>query len=365
MFRKIVDFCTRNSFLKIVESSPTNQLLLEQGLPGTLLEENLRREWFDNFLNSKEIPVFYSKGDFKDTFIYAKSLMNNMMPFGIIEVIPITNKLPDIKKGPINLSDSSELTGNFSDYFLNDSRLLYTVFMAPSMANQLFHQIQRQRKIWWRKISASPGRYHLSDIQNGDLNCSKSFVNISAKYKWGKQTLESISLFSNKYPGFTNYELLVKDGRKDIAAIYIQSETNLSHLFLNSLCDAYEEPLFQNEKRPLLRFHRKIAPFKISFSIPSSTNAEALKELQDLALYLTKLLRNNYITTLLLPLNTRKTLEAQYKQYDELGIPFTIYLNENTLKDGITWLRSRDSTLKEQVHVAELVRYIEKIYKNF
>lgn len=75
-------------------------------------------------------------------------------------------------------------------------------------------------------------------------------------------------------------------------------------------------------------------------------NAESLNELQDLALYLTKLLRQNYITTLLLPSNVKKTLDAQYKQYDELGIPFTIYLNENTLKDGIAWLRSRDSTLK-------------------
>ncbi|KAL3272552.1 hypothetical protein HHI36_014024 [Cryptolaemus montrouzieri] len=95
----------------------------------------------------------------------------------------------------------------------------------------------------------------------------------------------------------------------------------------------------------------------------SVTEGEAYNELQDLALYLSKLLRNNYITTLLLP--SKKTLEAQYKQYDELGIPYCIFLNDATLRDGIAWLRSRDSTLKEQVHVADMVNYVEKIFKNF
>lgn len=71
-----------------------------------------------------------------------------------------------------------------------------------------------------------------------------------------------------------------------------------------------------------------------------------MNEIQDLAFYLTKLLKNQYITTLHLPANAKKTVEAQYKQYDELGVPYNIYLNEGTLKDGIAWLRSRDSTLK-------------------
>ncbi|XP_044760094.1 DNA polymerase subunit gamma-2, mitochondrial [Coccinella septempunctata] len=367
MFRKIIDFCVKNGFLKLTENSLPNEIQIEVGLPGALLEENLKREWFDNFLNSKEIPVFYNKGDFKDTYIQAKKLMMNVMPFGIIELKSFVNKSRNKENSLLIGTDSSELSSSFSDYFMNDSRLLYTIFLPPTTANQSFHQIQRQRKIWWRKISASPGRYTLGDIQNGEttLDASYSSVNIYAKYPWGNQLLESIKSYSNRYPGLSHADSLIRDGRKEVPAVYIQCETSLSNLFLNSLCDAYEEPVFQGEKRPLLRFHRKIAPFKISFSLPSSSNTELFKELQGLALYLTKLLRNNYITTLLLPSNARKTLDAQYKQYDELGIPFNVHLNEATLKDGIAWLRSRDTTLKEQVHVAELVRYIEKIYKNF
>lgn len=69
-------------------------------------------------------------------------------------------------------------------------------------------------------------------------------------------------------------------------------------------------------------------------------------ELKDLALYLTKQLRGINCSTFLLPSSYILTLEAQFKQYDQIGIPYTVILNEKTLVDGISYLRSRDTTLK-------------------
>ncbi|KAK9887681.1 hypothetical protein WA026_000003 [Henosepilachna vigintioctopunctata] len=364
MFRKIIDFCSKNGFLKVVEYSSLNVFELKIGPPGALLQENLRREWLDNLVHSKDICVFYNYNDFKHCYDYARSLMFQTVPIGIVEILP-SKKQSFIDVEKINICGTDEKTNNFADYFMNDYRLIYTMFVAPSMANQFFHQIQRQRKIWWRKISASPGRYSLSDIQNGNnLADSQYSVNIESKYTWGNHILETISLFSKNHTGLCNADLMVKDGKKQVPAVYIKCETRLSNLLLNSLCDAYEEPVIQSEKRPLFRFHRKVAPYKISFSatLPKS---ELLDELQDLTTYLSKLLRNNNITTLLIAENVKKTLEAQYRQYDELGIPYTVVLNEATLRDGIAWLRNRDTTLKEQVHVADLVSYVEKIYKHF
>lgn len=152
MFLKIIDFCAKNGFLKISASSLANKMTLEVGLAGSLLEENLKREWFDNFLNVKETPVFYNKSDFKDTFVYARKLLGNTMPFGLIEMTPISNKQVGKMNSLLSENVPVNTPGNFSDYFTTDSRLLYTIFMTPSSANQLFHQIQRQRKIWWRKV---------------------------------------------------------------------------------------------------------------------------------------------------------------------------------------------------------------------
>ncbi|CAG9839687.1 unnamed protein product [Diabrotica balteata] len=152
--------------------------------------------------------------------------------------------------------------------------------------------------------------------------------------------------------------------RKFVTAHTITSQINLPTIFLNAICDAYQEPVFQDNVRPMFHFHRKLAPFKLSFAMTGSSQA-ITKELEDLALYLCKQLRANHVSTLYLPSSSRNTLEAQYKQYDQLGIPYTVVLNERTLNDGIANLRSRDTTLKEQVHVTELVTYVEQLFRNY
>jgi DNA polymerase gamma 2 len=90
-----------------------------------------------------------------------------------------------------------------------------------------------------------------------------------------------------------------------------------------------------------------------------------IDQLKDMALYLCRQLRKNQVSSLLLPSSYKNTLDAQWKQYDQMGIPYNVVLNENTLKTGISQLRSRDTTLKEQVHVADLATYVEKLFKNY
>jgi DNA polymerase gamma 2 len=46
----------------------------------------------------------------------------------------------------------------------------------------------------------------------------------------------------------------------------IESTISLEGSVLTFLCDAYDEPLFLGLPRQMLRFHRKLAPYKASFS---------------------------------------------------------------------------------------------------
>ncbi|KAJ8946170.1 hypothetical protein NQ318_004423 [Aromia moschata] len=207
----------------------------------------------------------------------------------------------------------------------------------------------------------SPGRYTLTDIkseEDGTQHCE-----ILADYPWGSQLVETVYL-NNTSKNYTKQQLQFKEGKTIIHAHSITSRIHLSTMFLNSICDAFDEPLFQGKPRELLRFHRKLAPYKISFAI-AGPNAATVGEINDLAVYLCRQLRTNHVSTLLLPSSSKYSLEAQYKQYDQLGIPYSVVLNENTLKNGIIQLRSRDTTLKEQVHVSDLVEYVQQLYKNY
>jgi len=108
------------------------------------------------------------------------------------------------------------------------------------------------------------------------------------------------------------------------------------------MCDAYDQ-INEETNRDLLRFHRKLAPFKITFAICGNTS-NITKDLSDLALVLARKIRKLHISCLLLP--GKMTLEASYTRADAMGIPYTMVLNDATLNDGIIGVRSRDTTLK-------------------
>lgn len=62
----------------------------------------------------------------------------------------------------------------------------------------------------------------------------------------------------------------IKNSRKKSTACCIKNTTNLFTMTLNTLCDAYDDVPYQGNTRPVLRFHRKIAPYKFSFTINNS-----------------------------------------------------------------------------------------------
>ncbi|CAH1116035.1 unnamed protein product [Phaedon cochleariae] len=362
MLNKILELASKNGLLKKTLLPKVKIDQFNIGPIGLLLQNNLKLEWFYNVIINKDITVFPSDNNMSDTFDYAKDFCSQKLPFGIAEMKAYkksynSDEIIEYYKKAI---DTEKLC--FEDLLRHEENMLMkcTIFITPNNSTSFFHQWQRQRRMWWRKFSASPGKYSLSDIRSEEDGTQ--FVEISAKYDWGSQSLETLVL-DKQDRNYSSNQLQFKE-KKFMQAHTITSQVNLSTILLNSICDAFDEAPFQDKKRLLFRFHRKLAPYKISFAL-SGSNQASLAELNDLAMYLCKQLRSNHISTLFIPNSSRLTLDSQYQQYDQLGIPYTVLLNGNTLKNGIISLRSRDTTLKEQIHVTELVPYVEKLYRNY
>jgi len=74
------------------------------------------------------------------------------------------------------------------------------------------------------------------------------------------------------------YILQVKDGRKKVFPHLIESKVSLETSVMIFICDAFDELLFQDLPRQVMRFHRKIAPYKASFSASASSKYLASTE---------------------------------------------------------------------------------------
>lgn len=136
---KLLDLCFKHGLL-YKGSIENNIQLVKLGSTGSILKENLQKEWFHNMIINRECSVFINTS-FQETFNFAKEMCNHYVPFGLAEVM----------NG--NLEDNNvENSANKVQLIQNNVTLRCTTFVSPIEAISYFHQWQRQRKIWWRKV---------------------------------------------------------------------------------------------------------------------------------------------------------------------------------------------------------------------
>lgn len=152
-FSKIVEMCERHGFLKKIVMY--NQDILRVGPIGAILQENLRNEWIYSVLTNRDLTASLSlSSSFTDSFTYIKELCSQKLPFAIAEFEEeqcrnVTQAFIDAKRK----AKSDDI--DFQQFLVAEDKLILrcTTFVLPSLSTPYFHQWQRHRKAWWRKVS--------------------------------------------------------------------------------------------------------------------------------------------------------------------------------------------------------------------
>lgn len=150
MLQKILDMVAANGYIKQVYKE--NVKLLKIGPVGLLLQNNLKTQWCNNIIINRDVTVFPNKDDINGTFEYAKQMCLEKLPFGIAETIK-PSIADDKAKILIEMKKDKDLIV-FSDFFEQPDQftLQSTIFVQSDTATQFFHQWQKQRRMWWRKV---------------------------------------------------------------------------------------------------------------------------------------------------------------------------------------------------------------------
>jgi len=118
------------------------------------------------------------------------------------------------------------------------------------------------------------------------------------------------------------------------------------------LTSAYCTDEVGGEKRSLLRFHPKVAPIKAAV-LPLVKNKPELVE-EARALF-QKLQRRHNVE-----FDTSGAIGRRYRRMDEVGTPYCITVDFQTLEDGTVTLRERDSTEQRRLTTPELIEYLDE-----
>lgn len=133
----------------------------------------------------------------------------------------------------------------------------------------------------------------------------------------------------------------------------VEPSLGVDRLTLALLCAAYEEEMMEDGKtRTVMHFHPAIAPIKIAI-LPLSN------KLSDEAMKVFELLSKHHFCEL----DTRQSIGRRYRRQDEIGTPYCVTFDFDSLDDQAVTIRERDSMEQVRIPIAELVDYFaDKFY---
>jgi glycyl-tRNA synthetase len=136
----------------------------------------------------------------------------------------------------------------------------------------------------------------------------------------------------------------------------VETSAGLTRNVLMALCDAYDEEEVDGDTRVVLHFHPTIAPITVAVLplVKKDGLAEKAKALEES-------LREEFTTFY----DQGGAIGRRYRRMDEVGTPYCITLDYDTLKDNTVTLRYRDSMQQIRVPMDDIVATIRKATKDY
>ena len=141
------------------------------------------------------------------------------------------------------------------------------------------------------------------------------------------------------------------DGNKKYVPYVIETSVGLDRTLLALMCDAYrlENAGDKEKERVVMKFHPKIAPVKFAV-MPLMKKPQ----LEELASKLFEDLQENYLGEY----DIAGSIGKRYRRQDEIGTPFCITIDFDSLDDNSVTIRDRDSMTQERISLDKVKSYL-------
>lgn len=216
-----------------------------------------------------------------------------------------------------------------------------TSIVRPKNAFEMFHKMQRQRKIWWMKFVYNPGEVLLENPQRNERSQTIS-INLHSALGF-KIELERIGLYNS-------------GEKSNILLSSMPLQPAVLSLLIAALPDLTSDDL-------TMYLHRRLTPYKIAlFAEDNLAKNRDIVDLAKLISYdLSKETNLNSLNSVLSNEKEKQSLESKLLHADRIGIPYSLVLSEESLSTGLLKMRSSNTTLSEEVHVTDIIEYVQQI----
>ena len=249
----------------------------------------------------------------------------------------------------------NEITPGIFVFRLREFELMeLEYFVKPEQDDEWFQYWRHERMRWYTDVlGVNRERLRYYDHPKASLShYSKQTTDIEYEFPFGWGELEGVA-------DRTDFDLRVHQEASKTDLTYLDPETNerylpwviepavsVDRILVTLLIDAYDEDVVNNEPRVVLRLHPNVAPVQVAV-VPLSKKEDLIRVARDVRASLQGRYRVEYD-------QTGGHIGRRYRRQDEIGTPFCVTVDFDTLDDQAVTIRRRDSTEQERVKIAEL-----------
>ncbi|GEO94700.1 glycine--tRNA ligase [Kocuria turfanensis] len=280
-------------------------------------------------------------------------------------VVTASRKKPPFGIGQIGKAFRNEITpGNFIFRTREFEQMEIEYFTHPSEAGHWFDEWVEACWNWFTDLGIDPDHMRRYDVPEDDrAHYSAGTIDIEYRFGFQGNPWGELMGVANR----TDYDLGVHNQHSNADLSYFDQQTNeryvpyviepsfgLTRSMMAFLVDAYTEDEAPNakggvDKRTVLKLDPRLAPVKAAV-LPLSRNEDLSPKARDLAAEL----RRNWN----IDFDDSGAIGRRYRRQDEIGTPFCITVDFDTLEDQAVTIRERDAMTQERVALDQVKSYL-------
>ena len=316
------------------------------GSKGTLGEPrdfNLMMSTHLGPVESDENKVFLRPETAQGIFInfeHVRRTQRMKLPFGIAQ---------------IGKSFRNEITpGQFVFRTREFEQMEMEFFCRPEEAEDWYQYWVQNRHDWYMGLGMTPENLRIRTHEDDELShYSDRTADVEYKFPWGWDELEGIANRSDfdlkQHAEHSGQDLRYFDAEANIRFFpyVIEPAAGATRTAFAFLIDAYQEEEVAGETRVVLKLDPRLAPYQVAV-LPLS------KKLSPEAGRVADGLRRQFMVDF----DTTQSIGKRYRRQDEIGTPFCVTFDFDSLEDAAVTVRDRDTMVQERVAVDELPGYL-------
>ncbi|MDQ3788954.1 MAG: glycine--tRNA ligase [Actinomycetota bacterium] len=282
-----------------------------------------------------------------------------------LNVLTTSRRKPPFGIGQIGKSFRNEITpGNFIFRTREFEQMEMEFFVEPGSDEEWHQYWIDERMRWYTDLGIKPDNLRLYEHPAEKLShYSKRTVDIEYRFQFGGQEWGELEGIANR----TDFDLTTHSNHSGVDLSYFDQATNsrykpfviepaagVGRPLMAFLLDAYREDEAPNakggvDKRAVLSLDRRLAPVKVAV-LPLSRNPDLTPKARDLAASLRQFWNVDF--------DDAGAIGRRYRRQDEIGTPFCVTVDFDSLHDQAVTVRERDSMAQERVSLDKLQGYL-------